>query len=434
MCAKLTLQDVIREIELANQRRDLSHELTPANREFFSRRNGTFEAVLTGNGDEKCLIPETGSVHYLYRGQNQEYIPCVPTIYRGHPSELDIFINRMRLMVFQELLDSHPVVQHFFKKHHFLIDYEGLAQHYGLKTEVLDLTSKLNVAIFFAVCKYDEINNCYKYFNDNELHKAILYVFDPIRDNEPCPSSHFENYMQGNIKPIGLQAFQRPGAQFGYSLHISRGKSIKCWMYEFSFTSEDSKYYYDLFHQGEQLWVKDILINKVKAISSLKEFSYRVFGETYRKYKPKRYSRNSLQKSLNSIGITFNSGSSDIIFTDDEVKAIIDDWNTVIAPELSQKIVRKYWFECDGVDDKCHIIGMKNRSDYRTLESISTVKYQEFIADPDGPKNALWRNYTNLPRPKEAPRTDDNEWHKIDERFVSEFGKPFLTENDWIIK
>ena len=37
MCAKLTLQDVIREIELANQKRDLGHELTPANKDFFSR-------------------------------------------------------------------------------------------------------------------------------------------------------------------------------------------------------------------------------------------------------------------------------------------------------------------------------------------------------------------------------------------------------------
>ena len=56
----MKLDEVIKAIEAAKVKRDFMYELTPANKQILSRRNGTFEAVLTGKGDEKCLIPEVG--------------------------------------------------------------------------------------------------------------------------------------------------------------------------------------------------------------------------------------------------------------------------------------------------------------------------------------------------------------------------------------
>ena len=114
----MKLVDVIHAIEEAKVKRDFMNELTPANKQILSRRNGTFEAVLTGKGDEKCLIPEVGVLHFLYRGQNEEVVPCIPTLYRGNPSDAQVFLQRMRLVQFQRLLKSHPVVAGFFKRHH----------------------------------------------------------------------------------------------------------------------------------------------------------------------------------------------------------------------------------------------------------------------------------------------------------------------------
>ena len=433
----LTLQEIIERIDESRKQRDLMYELTPANQMILARRNGTFEAVMTGKGDEKCLIPEMGVVHYLYRGQNEEHVPCVPSLYRGEPTDIDIFIQRMRLTVFRKMLNSHPVVENFFRRHHFLVDEEGLAQHYGLKTEVLDLTSNLNVALFFAVCKYDSTTDTYRYFDDGNVHEGILYVFDPLRDNEPIPMHHIDKYMNGNITPIGLQAFPRPGAQYGYALHIGQGKSTKSWMYRFTFTCEDSKHYYDLFDKGQSLWVKDRIIDKTKQIASQTTFSYGVFSETFEKYRPKGYSRTKLIEALKPF-ITLQKKVDDVVFSATERDEITKEWNETLGKVMAEKIVRKYWFEYEGItnpeDGKWgQVKGMKNRHEFMTLKHISEYMMMLVIAAPDGPKDAEWKNYMNTPRHATKPRPDDGQWKKIPASMNSVFGKPFLTEDEWRI-
>lgn len=434
----MTIAEVIQAIEMAKDKRDMFGENTPANKEFLARRNGTFEAVLTGKGDEKCLIPEVGVLYFLYRGQNDEVVPCVPTIYRGDPTDVQVFLQRMRLVQFERLLKSHPVVTKFFAKHHFLIDVEGLAQHYGLKTEVLDLTSSLDVALFFATCKYDRETDSYDYFHDEGTHEGVLYVFDPVRDNEPTPPLHIDKYMHGNITPIGLQAFPRPGAQYGYALHIGKGGSTKSWMYRFSFTSEDSKHYFDMFQEGEALWIKDRLIGKTKQIAGQTTFSYNVFQEAYEKYRPKGYSRTKMKTALASEDIVLTRKYDDVVFSENEQREIIDEWNTTLGREVCEKIVRKYWFQHEGIEEPKdgrwgEVKGMKNRMEYNTLKHISEYMIIMNVTSPEGPEGAEWKNYTNTPRPREKSRPDDGEWKKIEASMNSMFGKPFLTEDDWRI-
>ena len=434
----MTIDEVRQAIEAAKLKRDFMHELTPANQMLLSRRNGTFEAVLTGKGDEKCLIPEVGVLHYLYRGQNTEYESCIPTIYRGDPSDAQIFLQRMRLVQFERLLKSHPVVTGFFEKHHFLVDVEGLAQHYGLNTEVLDLTSSLDVALFFATCKYDKTTDSYDYYHEKGPHEGVLYVFDPILDNEPTPSLHFENYLNGNITPIGLQAFPRPGAQFGYALHIKKGGSTKSWMYKFSFTSDESKHYYDKFQKGESLWIKDKLISKTQQITKQTTFSFSVFNEACERFRPKGLSKTKLKAALQKENVVLLSKKADLVFDEGEKKEIVDEWNNSLGRAVSEKIVRKCWFEHEGEEksdgDKWdQVVGIKNRSEFNTLQHISEYMTLLMISDPKGPEGAEWKNYTNTPRPKEKSSPNDGHWKKIPATMISVFGKPYLSEEDWRI-
>ncbi|MCD8291582.1 MAG: FRG domain-containing protein [Prevotella sp.] len=128
---------------------------------------GKFEIINSGTGNGKYLMPITpGGLHFLYRGQNKEFAPCLPSIYRNNPSEAEIFVERMRLTIFKRMLNSHPIVTGFFRPNDYYVDEEGLAQHYGLKTSILDLTSNLNVALFFATCKYDSNSDMYSCYND----------------------------------------------------------------------------------------------------------------------------------------------------------------------------------------------------------------------------------------------------------------------------
>lgn len=427
----LTLQEVITNIEESKKVRDIAGMMSDINKVIYNKMTeGHFEAVLTGNGDEKCLIPEEGFPFYLYRGQNEEVIPCVPSIYRKNPTEAQIFLNRMRLVEFKHLLDSYPIANGFFKKNNFVVDVEGLAQHYGLKTSVLDLTRSLDVAIFFAVCKYDSKSDEYDYFKDNKTHSGIIYVFDPIFDNEPIPLSSVDVY-NGNIRPIGLQPFCRPAAQKGFSAHVKKNESVKCYIYRFTFTCEDSKHYYDLFEQGKTLWIKDELVDKVKAISTMKEFSFRIFNETCLSYKSKDYSKKQLMKQLKKDRVTFGADVPHVVFTREECEKIIERWNKGEGKSFASNIVRRPSFDHDGIDKDGTIKGINNKKGYRNLHMISLGYHITLIANPNKPIGSEWVNYMNTPAPK---RMSKGHGEMIPAHFTDFFGKTYLTEDDWKIE
>ena len=430
----MEIREVIDSIEKSKEKKDLLHELTPKNRKIMSRAKGTFEAVLSGRGKEKYLIPEAGTLHYLYRGQSQEFTPCVPTLYRGNLPEERIFVERMRLTVFKRLLESHPVVSHFFRKHDFVVDVEGMAQHYGLKTCVLDLTSNLDIAFFFATCPYDPQSDTYSCVTDEETHEGVLYVFDPLFDNEPIPLPDFSDYMRGNIRPIGLQAFRRPGAQEGYALHIPKGQSTKSWMFRFSYTAEDSKHYYEMFNGGESLWVKDELVDKVAIIKGQNEFSFDVFDETFEFYRPKGFSKTSLKKIIkkNLPEITLTTKYEDLVFSKMECRDIIARWNNGDGENFCKTIVRKPWYNHDGVNDNTkRFENIRNHHDFNTFDHMSEFMLLKMIASPDGPEGAEWVNYMNTPRPMNKLGSD--KCRKIEACANTVFGKPWLTEADWRI-
>lgn len=433
----MTIEDIKYAISKAIGAKDFVGEFAPANIELHRQRLGTFEAVLTGRGNEKCLIPEIGTVHYLYRGQNYEVAPCLPTIYRGNPSDEAVFLNRMRLVAFKRLLDSHPVIQHFFRRHNFLVSVEGLAQHYGIETEVLDLTSSLDVALFFAVCKYNADDDSYDYYREG-VHTGVLYVFDPFYDNDTVPLSPEDGYMNGLIRPIGLQAFKRPSVQYGYGLRLKRGKSTKSWMFEFEFTSEESEYYYNLFSGGNSLWVKDRLAIKVKEINSLQQFSYNLFNETFLRYRPKGWSATKMKDALASMGIELKSRVDDILFVGSERDEIVTEWNDWLGREFASKIVRKGWYNYTdvvaGIDGKERINGIYNKMDFMTLEHMAEYFSLLSIVNVDGLDGAVWKNYSGMPLERKRLKRDTVYIKKCDPAMHDVFGTPYLTEGDWVIE
>lgn len=429
----MTIADVKASVQAEIAGRDVLFEHSLENFKLLSKYFGTFQAVLSGKGSEKYLIPELGTAHFLYRGQNKEITPCLPSLYRGNPDDVDVFENRLRLTVFKRLLATHPVIDKFFNRHHFVVHQEGLAQHYGLKTEILDLTSNLDVALFFAVCKYNPEDDTYDYYREDGEHTGVLYVFDPIYDNEPSPGG-FDKYLSGNIRPIGLQAFPRPGAQCGYGLRIPKGKSTKSWMFEFKFTAEESKLYYDWFGKGDTLWIKDRLVSKTNEIARMMEFSYDVFNETFRTFRPSGWSGTQMKKALRSVRLS--SKVPDYTFTKAELSEIIEEWNGHLGQEMASKILRKPWFKHDSIEKdengQDRIIGIRDRMDFNTIQHMGESIMPLFAASPAKFEGAVWKNYTGKPCPTSHFKAD-NTWRKIDASMTNAFGQPYLTETDWRI-
>lgn len=416
-------------------------ERSDINQQILREHEVGFEAILTGNKDEKILLPEDGTVVFLFRGQNEEFKPCYPSLYRTEPKKLtpaEKFVWRMRLVLFKDMLDTYPIVDRFFKKHNFKIDYEGLAQHYGLYTSVLDLTSNLDIALFFMTCWYDKSNDCYHPFDDGMEHEGILYVFCPLLANEPSPL-RIGDFMKENITPIGLQPFFRPSRQKGYALHIAEGKSTKSWAYRVRFTNEHSQYYYDKFKGGTDLWIKDILVDKTKLISNITRFSFSTFDLAYEQFRPKGYSKTKLKKELSSLGIILKKDAPRIVFSLMEQKKAIERWNSVDRKLMCDIIGRRPWHEIlddDNVDEKAAEFTKKVAplQPFCSLKMVAEVALINMLAHPHGPDESEWINYTNTGNETHRPFSkEEQQWTRVPGRFVNLFAKRYLTEEDYKI-
>lgn len=256
-------------------------------------------------------------------------------------------------------------------------------------------------------------------------------------DNEPIPVLGENGFLNGSIRPIGLQAFKRPGAQQGYGLHLSKKESLKAYMYRFTFTCEESETYYRKFADGDGLWIKDELVDKAKAIAKQEVFSFDVFNEAFYDYRSKGFSGNKLKKYLPN-DIKLKTKVEDVVFTAEERTQIIELWNNKLGKAMASTIFRKRWFEHEGVEDsndgQQRIVGIHNEHAFRSLKQLETQQMLLMIACPDGPEGAEWKNYTNTPCTKKKMKAADNaQWTKVPARMEDMFGSPYLTKKDWRI-
>jgi hypothetical protein len=105
---------------------------------------------------------------YLYRGQTSRHRPSYASLMRGAPTipepptrgsaeakfRFGYQLSRVRIAELERVLREHPLTV-TASKHGLRPDHEALGQHYGIPTDLLDLTSSTEVAAFFAVTRWD---------------------------------------------------------------------------------------------------------------------------------------------------------------------------------------------------------------------------------------------------------------------------------------
>ena len=211
------------------------------------------------------VVIEQSMRRNYYRGENQLFPESLPSLHRAlkkydtkKDKELYRMVADMRVAEFSYLLQKFRHVQEWQGSD---ILYESLAQHYGLETGWLDITTDFNVALFFATCYWDRDLQKWqpltrKQTEASEMTKyGMIYHMPsnrmPMRWTHAIPKfmpwsdkvvGHTD---EGNaiyehldypaysgdvgnlIYPLGFQPFMRCHMQNGYGIYMRSAKPLQ---------------------------------------------------------------------------------------------------------------------------------------------------------------------------------------------------------------
>ena len=219
-----------------------SDDGNPGNEKINNNRLAFYKEILYRDAKTDGFIMEyphgtvisQGAHNSYYRGENQIYISSQPSLYRSldklNTTEKIIyhFVANMRIAEFQLFLNKLKIVK-FWSENYGTVLYEPLAQHYGLETEWLDITSDLNVALFFATCKYDKINKKWAPLkkreiesNKNTQYGVIFHIPKWKADFTQINAGYMKDDKANLILPIGYQPFMRCHSQHAYGICMKK--------------------------------------------------------------------------------------------------------------------------------------------------------------------------------------------------------------------
>lgn len=178
-----------------------------------------------------------GRTNSFYRGENQIFLKSQPTLHRSleqfhtaEEKELYRFVSKMRIAEFGIFLCRLGIVQ-FWLHNYGDVLFEPLAQHYGLETEWLDITSDFNVALFFAACGWDAAGKKWYPLTRKqteikpETQYGVIFHIPEWQASLAGMTMGLEweeknECLKNVILPIGYQPFIRCHSQHAYAIQM----------------------------------------------------------------------------------------------------------------------------------------------------------------------------------------------------------------------
>lgn len=239
----------------------------------------------------------------LYRGQRHYYDPCKPSIYRRQWTNESKLERLVQLEDFKHILDVNPEVKGL-KSANLYVNYDGLAQHYGIETDMLDLTNSPLVAAFFATTEYDPLKDEYRPVEDCVSIGCIYFLSLGAHFNG------FNNNTDGDIWPVGMEALRRPSEQRGYTMRLKEGQDfntisgdIMCFRF-----IQNKDWSYRIFAAtggGKLLFPYDPMTEKVKAMRKYRIYGLDSLQKVYDSQSPTTLTFEQTKKALEDAGCHF---------------------------------------------------------------------------------------------------------------------------------
>jgi len=233
--------------------------------EFFSLDGITH--LWTKDGTLVPSVTSSFSSPFLYRGQVHRHRPCVPGVFRGlsqanHPHQLPpadwarCLVDRIKLDEFVSALEDHPATA--YAREIGLRTYpQGLAQHYELATDRMDLTQDHRVAAFFATnTRRDGI------WSPATTGDGVLYRIHTVS---------FSKHFKEHFECIGKQVLPRPEQQKAYALALPLGldfETLPIEVYTFPQIASCGERINTHFDGGDALFPHDVMADLAQTIKA----------------------------------------------------------------------------------------------------------------------------------------------------------------------
>lgn len=309
---------------------------------------------------EGTLITQRKS-KYFYRGENAFYGTSKPSINRAYkstiPKKVYDLVGLLRLNEGCSFLNNFDAVKYWNISN---VSYVALAQHYGLKTIMMDVTSDLMTALFFACCKFGkdgkwhplkelEIRNRdsrldIKRLNGDSRYGILYRMPTEIVDMQWIASDIDKGNM---ITPIGYQPFMRCSNQYGY-MFIPKNKDydmMRDKMFEkmkFRLTEDFCCWVYDEMEQGNKVYpnddVPDISVYMDK-INNTHRFSRSIYELVTTDWHLTDEGKCDMEKALSTYGYHVDNGDISWI-TYHQLQKINKRYSAEKARELANVVTK----------------------------------------------------------------------------------------------
>jgi hypothetical protein len=260
---------------------------------------------------------------YYYRGESQVFSSSQSSLHRTLKKITDKEEALVKELVsFMKIVDFLDLLLRFNHTQEFLllsfkcndkpiggIDllYEQLAQHYGLETTWLDITSDLEVALFFACCKFNTISKKWEPLNKNDFNVKYETQYGVIfRRASWYPTNHLSDKFQDiNILPVGFQPFMRCHMQNAYVAMMDKSYSLQddnsFEIFQFRHDEELCNSIFEKMNYGKNIYPHEGLNLMDEEINDIKErsvFNQDTFDYTCEEERFKSYDKDMLKSLL----------------------------------------------------------------------------------------------------------------------------------------